>query len=600
MSDQDGTTTATSRAATGSALGSGPGSEKAGGRLLGSVPVLAGLSEEQRGQLAKQAREVAVAAGEWLLREGEEGETMYVIRSGQLDIVSEGPPETLIRTIRRGDVVGELALLHAERRSASVRARRNSELLELSRSQFEQLIRKEPSFAIALTRSMGAQLAVSKSPVGSPPAPRAIAVVRLDSRAPGPEAVDRLAKGLRRAGSLARLDPRAEGSKVELLGAIERAEDDAERVLLVAGGVAETWTELCLGEADIVVAITSGQPDREWSRRASTLKGCELLVTGGESVSESWLAALEPRELQVLTDPDRLGAALDSTARRLTGRAWGVVLSGGGARAFAHLGVIEVLLEAGLVIDRVGGVSLGGLVAGAVATGAGRDTLHTIFKEGIVERNPTGDYALPLYALLRGNRTRGLLAEHFGEQRIEELPMRFFCLSCDLVAREAVVHRSGVVHEAVYASLAIPAVFPPVATQDGRLLVDGGVLDNLPVATMAATGQGPVVASDVTGQMGAFRRPARRRLAKLTRPLRRALTGTESELPRLGETILRTVVVGSTDTVAAARQHADIVITPQVDGVGLMDWKRIDEVREMGRRTAQEALEKMREIPWAG
>ena len=90
MSDQDGTTTATSRAATGSALGSGPGSEKAGGRLLGSVPVLAGLSEEQRGQLAEQAREVAVAAGEWLLREGEEGETMYVIRSGQLDIVSEG------------------------------------------------------------------------------------------------------------------------------------------------------------------------------------------------------------------------------------------------------------------------------------------------------------------------------------------------------------------------------------------------------------------------------------------------------------------------------------------------------------------------------
>jgi predicted acylesterase/phospholipase RssA/CRP-like cAMP-binding protein len=599
MSDQDGTTTATSRAATGSALGSGPGSEKAGGRLLGSVPVLAGLSEEQRGQLAKQAREVAVAAGEWLLREGEEGETMYVIRSGQLDIVSEGPPETLIRTIRRGDVVGELALLHAERRSASVRARRDSELLELSRSQFEQLIRKESSFAIALTQSMGAQLAVSKSPVASPPAPRTIAVVRLDSRAPGPEAVDRLAMGLRRAGSLARLDPRTEGSKVELLGAIERAEDEAERVLLVAGGAAETWTELCLGEAEVVVAITSGQPDREWSWCASALQGCELLVTGGESASESLLAALEPRELQVLSDPDRMGAALDSTARRLTGRAWGVVLSGGGARAFAHLGVIEVLLEAGLVIDRIGGVSLGGLVAGAVATGADRDTLLPMFKEG-VEANPTGDYAVPLYALLRGNRVRALLAQQFGEQRIEELPMRFFCLSCDLVAREAVVHRSGMLHEAVYASLAIPAVFPPVATQDGRLLVDGGVLDNLPVATMAATGQGPVVASDVTGQMGAFRRPARRRLAKLTRPLRRALTGTESELPRLGETILRTVVVGSTDTVAAARQHADIVITPQVDGVGLMDWKRIDEVREMGRRTAQEALEKMREIPWAG
>ena len=140
---------------------------RGGGGLLRSVPVFAGLSDEQRERLAEQAREVKLDAGDWLLREGEEGETTYVIRSGRLDVVTEGPPETLIRTIRRGDVVGELALLHAGRRTASVRARRNAELLELSRSQFEQLIREEPSFAIALTRSMGAQLAAIRSPLGS-------------------------------------------------------------------------------------------------------------------------------------------------------------------------------------------------------------------------------------------------------------------------------------------------------------------------------------------------------------------------------------------------------------------------------------------------
>jgi len=562
------------------------------------VPVLAGLSEDQRGQLADQAREITVTTGKWLFREGEEGESMYVIRSGQLDIVSEGPPETLIRTIRRGELVGELALLHAERRTASVRARRDSELLELSRPQFEELIRKEPSFAIALTRSIGAQLAVSKAPVGDPPPPRTIAVVRLDQRAPGREAMDRLTVELGRTGSLVRLDPPGERTKVDSLAAIESAERDADRVLLTAGTVGEAWTELCLREADIVVALTSGRPDPEWLPRIPALKGCELLVAGGP-LSEGVLSELEPRGLQVVTDPERLGGALDSTARRLAGRAWGVVLSGGGARAFAHLGVIEELIEAGLVIDRIGGVSLGALVAAAVATGADLDTLRGIFREGFVEANPTGDYALPLYALLRGNRTRELLAGHFGEQRIEELPMRFFCLSCDLVGREAVVHRSGKLHEAVYASLAIPAVFPPVATDDGRLLVDGGVLDNLPVATMANERQGPVVASDVTGRMGPFRRPGRPRLAKLMHPLRRALTGTEAELPRLGETVMRTVTVGSIDTVAAARRHADLLITPPVDRVGLMDWKRLDEVHEIGRRTAHEALERMRELPWA-
>jgi predicted acylesterase/phospholipase RssA len=446
---------------------------------------------------------------------------------------------------------------------------------------------------------MGAQLAAIRSPLGSRPLPRSIAVARLDSAAPGPEAVDRLAAALGRAGSVARLDPRAQESEAEMLGAIEKGEHDADRALLVAAGPGEPWTELCLREADVVLAFTSGQSHPGWSPHGPALKDCELLVVGGEPAPDGWLSELRPRELQIVADPDRLGATLDATARRLTGQAWGVVLSGGGARAFAHLGVIDALLESGLVIDRMAGTSLGALVAAAVATGTDLDTIHTLFREGFVDVNPTGDYALPLYALLRGNRARDLLAERLGEQHIEELPMRFFCVSCDLVAREPVVHRRGPVHDAVYASLAIPGVFPPLTTKDGRLLVDGGVLDNLPVATMASAGEGPVIASDVTGRMGTVRRPARPRAARLAAPLRRALTGSEAALPRLGETIVRTVMVGGTDTVAAAREHADLVIAPKVGGVGLLDWKRLDDVREIGRRAAREALERMEEVPWA-
>ena len=113
---------------------------------------------------------------------------------------------------------------------------------------------------------------------------------------------------------------------------------------------------------------------------------------------------------------------------------------------------------------------------------------------------------MPAFSLLRGAKGPALLDDAFGDRRIEELPLRFFCLSCDLIAREAVVHRTGPVVDAVYPSLAIPGVFPPVATTDGRLLVDGGVLDNLPVETMAATGEGPVIAVDVTGRLRPFQR----------------------------------------------------------------------------------------------
>ncbi len=235
-------------------------------------------------------------------------------------------------------------------------------------------------------------------------------------------------------------------------------------------------------------------------------------------------------------------------------------------------------------------MSLGSLVAAWTAMEVDPDAVYEIFERGFVATNPTSDYAVPAFSLIRGAKTRRLLHEAFGARRIEELPLRFFCLSCDLVAPEAVVHRTGPVVDAVYPSLAIPGVFPPVATSDGRLLVDGGVLDNLPVATMAGTGEGPVIAVDVTGRVGQFKRPPRPGVARLGRPVRRALTGSEAEIPRLGETMMRTIGVGSIDTVAAARLHADLVISPRVDGVGLMDWGAIAQVRELGRAAAREAL----------
>jgi predicted acylesterase/phospholipase RssA len=266
------------------------------------------------------------------------------------------------------------------------------------------------------------------------------------------------------------------------------------------------------------------------------------------------------------------------------------VLSGGGARAFAHLGVLDELSAAGLEIDRIAGVSLGALVAGGAAMGLAPEELYEAFVRYFVTAKPTNDYTVPAFSILRGGKARRMLREAFGDRLIEELPKRFFCVSCDLVAREAFVHRTGLVADAIYPSFAIPAVFPPVATPAGQLLVDGGVLDNLPVATMARSGEGPVIAVDVTGRSGQTGRGRRPRAERLARSARRAITGSEVVIPRLSETILRTVMVGSSDTAAAARLHADLVITPQIDGIALMDWGAIDRSRELGRQAARAAL----------
>ena len=546
--------------------------------FLRNVPVLAGLSDHLLEQLAGEVTERSVPAGDWIMRRGDLAESVFIVRSGRLEVLDEGPPEVLIRILRRGDVLGELALLRRGTRSASVRAQRDTELLELQRAAFESLIEQAPSFAIGLTRAMGAQLAASRTPIVVATPPRTIAVVGLDPAAAAGEVAVRLERALGAYGSVAHV-------RAGELATIDQAERDADRVVLSEGDA--DWIDLCLREADLVVAVSTGRPEANWLARPLPLHGCELIVCGA-GVSPEVIERLQPRQVQVVSE-SALAETIGQTARRLVGRAPGIVLSGGGARALAHIGVLEELQRSGLTFDRIAGVSLGALVAAAAAAEVASEGLSEAFKQAFVETNPTNDFVPPAYSLIRGSKTRRMLREAFGERRIEELRVRFFCLSCDLAAREPVLHTTGPLADAVYPSLAIPGVFPPVVT-DGRLLVDGGVLDNLPVATMARAGEGPVVAVDVTGRMSAFRRAQRPGLARLAPSVRRTLTGSEAEIPRLGETIMRTVTVGSLDTVAEARLHADVVITPPVDGIALMDWKALPRVVELGRQATRDAL----------
>jgi len=565
--------------------------------FLRTVPGLARISEGALELLAMRVAAVHLRPGQWIIREGELADSMFIVRTGRVEVVDERPPETVIRVLRRGELFGELALLRRSRRSVSVRAARDVDLLALGRADFEALIADAPDFALGVTRTMAAQLAGSRAPVTTTGRPRTIAVVGLEDEQLAASVAEELATALTGHGTVALL---AEGEP----DAIDQAARCAERVVLRADGMSGEWTELCLAEADFTIAVSGGHAGEKGRALAPKLHGCELLVLG-RSPERELVEAVQPSGLQVIVENARRPAALKATARRLAGRSLGIVLSGGGARAFAHLGVIEELMRAGLSFDRIAGVSLGAIVAATIASGFTPEAAYDLHKRVFVDRNPANDFVLPVFSLIRGARTRRGLQEVFGEGRIEELPMRFFCLSCDLVARETVVHQTGRVIDAVIPSVSLPGIFPPVATPDGRLLIDGGVMDNLPVAAMAKTREGPVIAVDVTarqdapvaGSGGASRASPRRRGVRLGHPLRRTLTGSEAPIPHMAETLVRSFGLGSSDTVAQARRHAALVIAPDVGGVTLLDWKALPRMRELGREAARQVLTANPDLP---
>jgi predicted acylesterase/phospholipase RssA len=374
--------------------------------------------------------------------------------------------------------------------------------------------------------------------------PGTIAVVGLQSGLPLDAVCDALERAVGSSAAVLRLDSQ------ELVGSDQR------------------WL---LARAGKVLAVTAGGPVPFMLQGRTDLHGCDVLLLEGPAGTRGfglWLDVLHARARHVAPAGPGFDAAIARVARRMTGRSVGLVLSGGGARALAHIGVVEELLAAGIEIDRIGGTSMGAFLGALLAMGHDPEEVEACCYEQWVRRSPLTDYRLPRVSLLRGTRARAMIDRTL-PGNIEALPLDFFSVSCDLVAGDVVVHRRGALAKAVGASISIPGLVPPMA-RHGRLLVDGGVLNNLPVDVMAAAHEGPIVAVDVTARVTA-------------QPAEDAPLG-------LHETLVRTLTLGSLDTTAAAQRHADLVITPADQGTGLLEFHQLDRLRAEGRRAARAAL----------
>jgi NTE family protein len=558
--------------------------------FLAQVPLFVGLEPSLREALALRTRALSVSAGQWLFHEGDPGDALYVVRAGRLEVVEEAA-DIVLRELGRGDALGELALLTGSPRSASVRAARASDLLAVERPDFEELLESSPALSLALNRVLAEQLRVTRAPAPTVrPRPTTVALVGLSGGLPVADLARRLANALDRHLSCALLDGSEvaaadTGSRPATVYAPlqDRAEASHDLVLLAAGSATsgEPWTEFCLQQADRILAVTAGGPVPEAMRDRPELRGCDLVaydVAPGSRALEGWAALLSPIESHVLRVAE-LDADVKRAARRLSGRSVGIVLSGGGARAFSHIGVLEELSAAGVMIDRVAGVSMGAFVGALFAMGLDGDEIDARCFEEWVQRRPLGDYTLPRHSLIRGARAEAMLHRAFGEVAIEELARSFMCGCAELRSGRLVVARSGPLWETVGFSINIPIIAAP-QVRGRQLLIDGSLVDNLPVRAMADLGEGPVIAVDVKAtfeRATAGQRPAGER-RRDERP------------PSLGETLTRVLLLGSANTSDAASAHSDMVIKPRAEGVGLLEFHQLDVAREAGRAAAREAL----------
>lgn len=553
---------------------------------------LGGLDDTTWDRLKAAIRWRDLAAGETLCREGDAADAMYVVVSGRLRATREedGHPRT-VGEISRGETVGEMALLTGGLRSATVTAMRDCVLAGLDRPTFNELARSCPETVLHVAKVQFDRLQRANEPRGARKLRLSVAVLAADAGCDA-EAFARglqneIARRTQAVLAVAAQAPRGAGNEADTQHRLSLWLNEIEAtapVLVMACSPGDAaWTRQCLHNADAVLVLAGPgtSPSVDPALFPPGLRRVLVVLhpdgsSAPRGTAQAVKAAGASSHLHIRQNSH---ADLARLGRLLAGKANGIAFAGGGARSFSHLGVLRALAEHGIPLDLASGTSLGAIVAAGVSLDLGLDDLMQRFR-AMVEINPTKrDYLLvPRSSLLSGKKLDRLLPQLLPDADIEDCWKDFACVSANITNPGAHVHRSGRLLAALRATVSIPGVFPPVKLQGGDLLVDGGVVNNLPADILRERGAGRIIACDQGA--GATK------------------GGKATDDPNAIAIIMRSVILHSRISGRAWRSAADLYVESPVSDIGLLEWEKFDLAVTRGYDNARRQLEGVDPAAW--
>ncbi len=598
-------------------------------KVLASTDLFRGLDETALRALAEEVEWVFLPGGERLIRQGDPGDALYVALDGRLRVMirQEDGQDTTVGEIGRGECVGEMAILTEETRSASVYAIRDSNLVKLSTEAFNRFKQQYPLILEEIVQLLIRRLRAGQQG-GQGTSDRAsrgttVALVSAGEGVALTEFAVRLREAFAKIGpalhlNAARLDgylgegsaqtPQMDLENRNITAWLNAQELSTGFVVYESDPSPSDWTGRCIRQADCILLVG----------RAGTDPGPGAIETAmlnedSPCVARTELVLLYPDGNREPVDTQRWlahrsvaahhhirlseGADFDRLVRFLTNRAVCLVLSGGGARGCAHIGVIRALEEHGIPIDLIGGTSAGSFIAAQYAMGWGYDRMLEINKQHSSIRSIL-DLTIPVVSLATGRKAVRMLTEIFGDKEIEDLWIRYFCVSSDLTQGEVVVHQEGLLRKYVQACATLPGLLPPV-TEKGHLLIDGGVLNNMPADVVKPFfGECRIIGVNVNPKVGPKTDvdygevlSGRSVLWNRINPFRKTL-----QIPTIFDILSRLSMLGSAKQAAELVENTlDLYIHPPLDEFGFLEFTAIDRIADVGYHFTKKKLAQERE-----
>lgn len=563
--------------------------------ILEQTPLFAGFDAAALDRLAAEAALIDVRSGALLFARGAPSEHLYIVATGRLRAtLADGRRTDLIMRLQPA---GEISAVLGEEHTADVYAVRDSVLLRLPAASVLHAFQQFPEAMLRLTRLIARRLRQNADPKPQVAVHQrnSLAVLPATPSAPARLVAEQLHRCLAVLGETQlidmnvvaqafdaddrkamRTDTVAARRLIEYLNALEA--QDVQPIYLADGGL-QRWARRCMAQADRILLVIDAQDREPHGEMIEALKSSgarapvDLIVVRADG-----LAAPDVLDWRLRTGARahyyvRANNADDfaSLARQLTGRGVGLVLGGGGARGFAHLGLLQALRDLRIPIDVVGGSSMGAFFGALLSSGHSLAEIHRIARETFVDHNYLNDYVLPSVSLIRGRKFVRQLHAIFGDEQIEALRRPYFCVTTNLTRGCAATHDRGPLHLWLATSMAVPGVAPPLVFE-GELHADGAVANSLPTDVMQALDRGPIVASNVSSE-GGIAAPG------IAGPDPEAVFGLRGDnAPRLLSILFRTATLTSESGLAARAALADRYLRMPVSRIGLFDWKRMDEI----------------------
>ncbi|MEL6142695.1 MAG: patatin-like phospholipase family protein, partial [Bacteroidota bacterium] len=530
--------------------------------------------------------------------------------------------ELVLGEIGRGEMVGEIGLFTGEKRSATIRALRHSVVVRISKPAFEEIVKIYPQLTTALVRQVINWMRRGEEEKRNNYRLVNIAVVPIsrgvDAVSFGRNLILHLAascdpcfvsaqsidEALNEPGIAN--SPRHDFSREHRLSdLLDSSEAEYDHLFLLADPEPTAWTERCIRRADEIILLGDAHATSELSATEERfLVGKDRLTAAPQFlVLEHHPATRRPEKtmdwLRLRTGLRRHYhlrkgdvAGLARLARIISGTSVGLVLSGGGAKGMAHIGVCRALVESGIPIDQVGGTSIGALIGAALARGMDVEDVRAMYRRHFLSNpTPRTDYnVIPLISILKGRKIDRLLIEEFGDLQLEDTWLPFFCVSTDLTNHRAEIHQRGRLWRALRASMSLPGILPPVADGD-RLLVDGGVINNFPVDIMAGLGVGRIAGVEFdTDKIYDYDRAQIPATWAILRDRLRDRHDRKYRLPSLMSTVVEATLLNSNRRTRAWRESVDFYFNPPVHDFSMLNWRAFDKLEEIGYQYGMKVL----------